>query len=153
MSNIRMMIGNSSQWWVLIPPSQKPIAESLSSQYFASQSYSEWSCCVIGTGQYLWVMEDHSHDWTPSAFADSTEPHFSPSIPSMWPQESLILQPSSVQELRLLTSCAKQRRSWGFEEVCEHCCNPYHGREDTAGHSAPAQSSSFCNQLPECCAS
>lgn len=44
------MIGNSSQRWVLIPPSQKPIAESLSSQYFASQSYSEWSCCVTGRG-------------------------------------------------------------------------------------------------------
>lgn len=88
-----------------------------------------------------------------SALADSTESHFSLSFPSVWPQELLALQLSSVQELRLLTSQTKQRWLWGSEEVGEHCCNPYYGREDTAGHRAPAQSSSFCNQLPECCAS
>lgn len=92
-----------------------------------------------------------------SALADSAESRYSPSIPSAWPQEPLIPSASSylhaLQKLRPLTLQTKQRRPWGFEEVSERCCNPYDGREDTAGHSAPAQSSSFCNQLPECCAS
>lgn len=63
------------------------------------------------------------------------------------------LETSSIQQLQVLTSPTKQRRLRSFEEVNKCCCNSDYGHEDMAGCSPPAQSSSFCNQLPECCAS
>lgn len=62
------MVSNSvsgEYWSHLCSNFSKTWAESLSLQHFTSQTHRDRSCCVTGTGQYLWVMEDHSHDWTP----------------------------------------------------------------------------------------
>lgn len=44
------------------------------------------SCCVTGMGQYLWVLEDHTHSRTPPVFTDSAESHF---IPPAFPPRGL----------------------------------------------------------------
>lgn len=98
-------------------------------------------------------MEDHSHDWTLLLQLIALS-HISVRAFGLCGLRSR--SPCSFQASK---SCGlwphrqSERQLWGFEEVGEHCCNPYCGHEDTAGHRAPAQSSSFCNQLPECCAS
>lgn len=152
-----MMVSNSvsgEYWSHLCSNFSKTWAESLSLQHFTSQTHRERSCCVTGTGQYLWVMEDHSHDWTPLRCLIARRRISVPAFPSCGLRSRSSC--SIFSDLRVSKSCSlwpHSDKTPGFGEVGERCCNLHYGREDTAGHSAPAQSSSFCNQLPECCAS
>ncbi|KAF0027217.1 hypothetical protein F2P81_019958 [Scophthalmus maximus] len=103
-------------------------------------------------------MEDPRHDWTPLRSLIAPR-HIKVPAFRQCGHRSRTRPPAALSYLQVSENYSfrpcrrKQRQSRGFEEVGERCCNPYNGREDTAGHSAPAQSSSFCNQLPECCAS
>ena len=114
------------------------------SSLFTSQ-WEMWLCHWVGQS-----LTCHSHDWTP--FINSSESQLSPKNPSAEPLNSVLMATLPYLQVSQNRPDRRSNTGWGFGEVGKHCSNPYYGHEDMASRSAPAQSSSFCNQLPECCA-